>query len=265
MLDIKPAKILNRPSKVCKSPYVADILLDGQVYQAHAPALGCCGLSQKDCYVFVSPIKDGKTCKYTIQLAIFAEKEKNNYQIVGINPKLAEKIVKNTLAQNLIPNLDVDTFKPEVTIEDSRFDFVGTTKSGEKFALEVKNVPLADYVDCEEKVRKKMDFSDRESGSKISYFPDGYRKKANDPVSPRALKHINTLTKLSSSMKTYMCYVVQRTDSCSFQPSIIDQHYREAFYKAQEAGVHMVVLVVKWFKNGTYQLVNTNLEITSSS
>ena len=261
MLDIKPAKILSRPSKICKSPYVADILLEGQTYQAHAPALGCCGLSEKDGYVFVSPIKDGKTCKYTIQLAIFVEKEKNNYQIIGINPKLAEKIVKNTLAENLIPNLDVETFKPEVTIEDSRFDFVGTTKSGEKFALEVKNVPLADYVDCEAKMRKKMDFSEREGGSKISYFPDGYRKKANDPVSPRALKHINTLAKLSSSMKTYMCYVVQRTDSCSFQPSVVDQHYRKAFYEARELGVQMIVLVVQWSKDGTYKLVNTNLPI----
>ena len=58
-----------------------------------------------------------------------------------------------------------------------------------------------------------------------------------------------------------MCYVVQRTDSCSFQPSVVDQHYRKAFYDAREAGVHMVVLVVQWSKDGTYQLANTNLPI----
>ena len=36
---------------------------------------------------------------------------------------------------------------------------------------------VADYVDCLDKEKKHMDFSDREYNSKISYFPDGYRKK----------------------------------------------------------------------------------------
>ena len=31
----------------------------------------------------------------------------------------------------------------------------------------------------------------------MSYFPDGYRKNANEPVSPRALKHIEELEKIT--------------------------------------------------------------------
>ena len=60
--------------------------------------------------------------------------------------------------------------------------------------MEVKNVPLADYEDVTAKERAKMDFSGRDFNSKVAYFPDGYRKKTTDPVSPRALKHIRELT-----------------------------------------------------------------------
>ena len=36
-------KIISRPSKISKTPYVADILLnDNTISQAHCPSLGCC-------------------------------------------------------------------------------------------------------------------------------------------------------------------------------------------------------------------------------
>jgi hypothetical protein len=44
--------------------------------------------------------------------------------------------------------------------------------------------------------RKKANFEDRDFNSKVAYFPDGYRKKAKDTISPRALKHILELTYL---------------------------------------------------------------------
>jgi len=80
--------------------------------------------------------------------------------------------------------------------------------------MEFKNVPLADYEDVTAKERAKMDFSDREFNSKVAYFPDGYRQKNSDPVSPRALKHIRELTLIKRETKTrcIMCYVIQRTD-----------------------------------------------------
>jgi hypothetical protein len=34
--------------------------------------------------------------------------------------------------------------------------------------------------------------------SKIGYFPDGYRKKQSETISPRALKHIKELTALKN-------------------------------------------------------------------
>ena len=61
----------------------------------------------------------------------------------------------------------------------------------------------------------------------ISYFPDGFRKKVTDTVSPRALKHIQELTLIKRETKTrcIMCYVIQRTDANRFQPSVIDPEY----------------------------------------
>ena len=66
-------KVLKRPSKIIKSPYVADVILndnsnvdinsnidininddsttDMQNYLAHSPSLGCCGLADTDARV----------------------------------------------------------------------------------------------------------------------------------------------------------------------------------------------------------------------
>ena len=42
---------------VCKTPYVADVLLDdGTLTLAHTASLGCCGLCDKDAYVYMIKI-----------------------------------------------------------------------------------------------------------------------------------------------------------------------------------------------------------------
>ena len=49
--DLTLVKVVARPSKICKSPYLADIKVfddDNNIIEenviAHSPALGCCGL-----------------------------------------------------------------------------------------------------------------------------------------------------------------------------------------------------------------------------
>jgi len=129
--------------------------------------------------------------------------------------------------------------------------------------MEVKNVPLADYEDVTSKDRKKMSFDDRDINSKVAYFPDGYRKKSTDPVSPRALKHINELAliKRMSKVRCIMCYVIQRTDINRFQPSIIDPEYRNAFIEAVNSGVEIITMVVQWTKDGEAYFIRDNLDI----
>ncbi len=257
--ELYKSTIIKRPSATCKTPYVGDgfVVKKSQPIEqtmVHCPALGCCGLCEKDSCILVSPIPAKKgaaaekqVCNYRSELALCTERSQT--QIIGINPKLAEIIVNNCLTKNYFHSLqNLQSFKREVTYLNSRFDFAGTDENGIEFILEVKNVPLADYEDCLEKEKKKMDFSDRPYNSKISYFPDGYRKKVKDTVSPRALKHIKELQELviPNKRRAIICYVIQRTDVASFQPSKIDPIYRNAVIEAHKSGVEIIPLVCKW-------------------
>ena len=264
------AQIIKRPSKICKTPYVADIIIENKnkedktEYLAHTAALGCCGMVDKDKSVIVSDsVNKTNKCKYKILLA--KVNEKNNINVIGVDPKIAEYLVETCLKNNLLSTLVGTHFIREKTIMNSRFDFVGFDKNGILFIMEVKNVPLADYVDCYKKDRKHMNFDDKDVNSKIAYFPDGYRKNQKDTVSPRALKHITELTKIKmknkNKVRTIMCYVIQREDASSFQPSNVDPIYKEAFNKALFNGVEIITLQIGWSVDGCAKFIRDDLPI----
>lgn len=247
--------IIKRPSSSCKTPYVADILINDEPHMAHCPALGCCGLSDKGSTVIVSPIKDKKEhskCTYRVELAII--EERNRKMIIGINPKIAESIMYRMLETKVCPFLEVQDFKREKTLLNSRFDFMGTDTDGRTFVMEIKNVPLADYVDVPKKDRKKYETDNIPYENKIAYFPDGYRKNATDVVSPRALKHIQELQEIytitEGKIRSILCFVVQRTDAMVFQPSNIDSIYKEAVQKAAIQGVEVRAIQCEWNEHG---------------
>ena len=270
--DLSCATVVKRPSASIKSPYVADISIQGDNALAHSPSLGCCGLADAGASVFVQKSKKDTTkTGYTVYLSLHQE-VKNGItceSIVGIHPKTAELLVENALKGGFLSKLqNVKSYKRETTIKvvgkvDSRFDFSGIDCNGIPFLMEVKNVPLADYEDLCLKERKKMDFSDREFGSKVAYFPDGYRKKSLDPISPRAIKHIKELTliKCESKVRCIMCYVIQRTDVDRFTASVIDPEYKSAFNNAILCGVEIITMVVKWNGNGCAEFVRDDLPI----
>jgi len=268
--------IVNRPSKTIKSPYVADILLHtlNTTILGHTASLGCCGLADREAQILMAPVpktnKNNKiSCEFKVYLSVI--RERGAEIVVGIHPKLAENLAESAIKNNLLSRLqNVRGYKRETTIYvagkvDSRFDFTGIDCNGVPFIMEVKNVPLADYEDITAKDRKHKCYDDRDINSKVAYFPDGYRKKSTDTVSPRALKHIRELTliKRESITRCIMCYVIQRTDVECFQPSIIDPEYRAAVKEAVEAGVEIITLVVQWTKDGEAHFVRDNLQITA--
>ena len=273
-------QVIKRPSKYIKTPYVADILCNDEEVLGHTASLGCCGLVDVNASVLMSlcpesksrkPIKNqaNMKCTHTVYLSVL--RDKNNEIIIGIHPKLAESLTEIALTNNLLSRLqNIKRYRRETSIYiknkiDSRFDFTGVDQNGIPFIMEVKNVPLADYEDVTAKERVKMDFSDRDFNSKVAYFPDGYRKKTSDTVSPRALKHIREITfiKKETAIRCIMCYVIQRTDANRFQPSIIDPEYRDAFKEATEAGVEIITMVVSWNRNGEATFIRDDLPITS--
>lgn len=276
-----------RPSKIIKTPYVADIVPIGSSASilGHTASLGCCGLADVGASVLMAPVvstqkrktketeektketEEKRKCAYRVYLSVV--KERGNEIIVGIHPKLAEDLTETALKNNLLSRLlNVQRYKRETTIfvegkVDSRFDFSGIDCNGIPFLMEVKNVPLADYEDITAKDRKHKCYDDRAQNSKVAYFPDGYRKKSTETVSPRALKHLHELTLVKKESKTrcIMCYVIQRTDVESFQPSIIDPLYREAFKEAIAGGVEIITMVVQWKKNGESYFVRDDLPV----
>ena len=272
--------VAKRPSKHIKSPYVADVVICDTNIEviAHTAALGCCGLADMGAQVMMSITPESKNgnktqkCSHRIYLSILNDKRNTsneNKVIIGINPKIAEELVENALKQNMLALLqNVKSYRRETTIYvenqiDSRFDFTGIDENGIPFIMEVKNVPLADYEDLPLHERGKTDFTERDWNSKIAYFPDGYRKKITDTISPRALKHICELKKIKEMSKTrsIICFVIQRDDVDRFQASVVDPEYRNALKNAVDSGVEVFTLVIKWHENGVAQLVNQNLPI----
>jgi len=269
-------QVIKRPSRYIKTPYVADIrcIDTHEEILGHTASLGCCGLADVNASILMAISPESKSkpknkanmkCTHTVYLSVL-----QNNQIIGIHPKLAEHLTESALKGNCLSRLqNIKRYRRETAIYikdkiDSRFDFTGVDKDGIPFIMEVKNVPLADFEDITIKERGKMDFTGYPFDSKVAYFPDGYRKKSSDPVSPRALKHIRELTLIKRETKTrcIMCYVIQRTDVNRFQPSVIDPEYREAFKDAVNAGVEIITMVVSWKRNGEAYFVRDDLPIT---
>jgi len=279
--SLSEGTVVKRPSKFIKSPYVADILKndsDNETILGHTASLGCCGLADAGATVLMAPVPlkkkkkkdDGKLCcEYRVYLSVLLERGQE--VVIGIHPKLAENLAEAALKANLLSKLqNIKKYRREAAIYvedkvDSRFDFAGIDGNDIPFIMEVKNVPLADYEDITAKDRKGKCYDNRQVDSKVAYFPDGYRKKSADPVSPRALKHIRELTLIKRESKTrcIMCYVIQRTDINRFQPSIIDPEYRHAVKNAIDAGVEIITLVIRWTKEGKAYFVRDDLPITA--
>ena len=258
--------VVKRPSKNIKSPYVADVLCkDGNETLAHTASLGCCGLAEAGATVLIAPIisKSAK-CSYRVYCSIFREKEKDHETIVGIYPKLAEDLVEQAMNRNCLSSLqNVCAYRRETTIRvdgkvNSRFDFTGIDQNQTPFIMEVKNVPLADY-----EQRGNKCYDDRAPNSKVAYFPDGYRKKSTDTISPRAVKHLAELTliKQESVTRCILCFVIQRSDVERFQASIVDPEYAQALKNAMSVGVEVIRMVVHWSRDGQASFVRDDLPL----
>ena len=259
--------IVKRPSLHCKTPYVADVQIEDKEIMGHSPSLGCCGLADKGATVLLSKIKSKSKnikCSHRIEVGMYKENDKEVY--IGINPKLGESIAENALLCGLIHGLsNISKYAKEKTIMNSRFDFIGLDMDKRPFVLEIKNVPLADYVDVPKKERKNYTsfIQNKQFHEKIAYFPDGYRKNSTDVVSPRALKHIQELEEIAKTSETraILCFIVQRSDVSSFQPSNIDLTYRKVVQQAWLNGVEIKTIQVGWNEYGNCRFIRNDLPI----
>lgn len=241
--EISYGKIIKRPSSICKTPYVADVLLEtNESILGHTPSLGCGGLCEKESDVVLSKLKDKKTCSYRVELSYY------NNTYIGMNPKTSEHIIENALSKNLLHFLkDIKDYKREVSFLKSRFDFYGHDEKNTPFIMEIKSAPLA-------------------NSKKESYFPEGYRKKKGDVVSPRALKHIEELKYIKTHnvvpIRTILCFVISRSDTSTFHLAHDDIIYKEAVIDAHKNGVEIYALQVNWNEKGTCVFVTSQLPVS---
>jgi len=256
---LREAVVVARPSKVVRTPYVADIKFPGEetIYQAHAPSLGCSGLVDVGSHVYVhgkppSPKEKAKTTH-----TVFGTTVHGGFR-VGVNPMVANRMVKTIIESGLTEEWrtlggGVASIQAEVVAGDSRVDLCVTHKDGTRTWVEVKNVPLSHY---RNDVKGCADYraaatqappAGLTAREKIALFPDGYRKKKEDSVSPRATKHLDNLAALfRGGDRAYCVFLCQRTDAVRFEPAALDAVYTAAFKSAVAAGVEVRCYVAGW-------------------
>lgn len=249
---VKPlvkAKVLSRPSKKIKSPYLADILIDDKEYICHSAPLGCSGHIIEGSIVWVLE-KEKSKAHSSHEIYLIEE----NGTLIGCHPLVANKIAHQLLKRQLIlPN--IKSIVPENTINDCRFDFIA--KCDEKMSIiEVKSVPIADYFDGTSKEVQEYLKEFSQSVEKIAIFPycttAGKRKLSKQPLSERALKHVESLTNLSTTYKCVLLFIVQRNDVSKFCITKLDPIYKDACKKALESGVIIKAISVKWDTHHCY-------------
>jgi DNA-binding sugar fermentation-stimulating protein len=193
-------------------------------------------------FVSMSSNADSKT-KCTAQIAECTDSEGTYY--VGVHPMISQKA-----AEPIIQTYYNDyVWKSEVFVEEgTRLDFVGDSKlhSGKKMYIEVKNAMISHQ--CDTKARYE----------RCAIFPDGFRKKKTDPISPRAIKHAETLARLAKLETTDKCmllYIVPRNDcSGGLELNKTDPAYCKAVRDAIHAGVIVRVFALDFRLDGSIHL-----------
>jgi DNA-binding sugar fermentation-stimulating protein len=173
---------------------------------------------------------------YTAQISESSDSEGIYY--VGIHPMVSQAVASKLL-DKVVSGL---TWKSEVSINDhTRLDFVGTGPDGKKTYVEVKNAMIG----VPTKLRSK----------RRAVFPEGFRKSLNDTVSPRAVKHAETLAELMKMGDTAGCYlvfIIPRNDCCDgLELNKLDPIYCEAVTKAFIAGVKVRVFGLEFNLDGS--------------
>ena len=200
------ATVLRRPSATIKSPYVADVRLScGREIMCHTPGLGCSGLVEAGREIYVTMAPEGSKSKTACTAIIAACSDSTGSYTVGLQPLMSQKLARGLL-DRLVSSPCVWTSEVTVDIpgfETTRLDYVGTQVcDGKKVYVEVKNAMIA--WDCTASREKRR-----------AVFPDGFRKKTSEPVSPRAIKHAQALAALRSQEDTAACillFLLPRTD-----------------------------------------------------
>ena len=241
--------VLKRPSAIIKSPYVADVVTDdGRTGLCHTPGLGCCGLVENGRIIYGTASSDSAKTDWTAQVAECSDSEGIYY--VGIHP-----MVSQAVAHGLLDRVWAGaSWKSEVVVEEgTRLDYVGTVPCAagadtvpagagtKKVYVEVKTAMIS--VEC-----------DKPRTERRAVFPEGFRKKKTDTVSPRAVKHAELLGNLCSQhgvAGSVLVYMVPRSDcGGGLELNALDPTYCAAVRSAMCKGMIVRAFAVDYTLDG---------------
>ena len=254
--------VINRPSKINKSPYLADVYLEDEKKNemVHTPSLGMCGYISTDATVLIAKndnTNSKRKTNYNLLAVKVFEKEISapGYVWIGANPLVANKLFKIMLENNLVSNLSSYEYleiKPEFKLNDKRIDFYIYDKlSKEKIFVEVKHLPIVDFLDPPKKKIKGL--FDEKDYRRCSVFPDGSTSNKKDGcISIRAYQHLEELEKVVKlGHRGILVMIALRNDTFGFYPNYInDKKYTEKFYKVIDSGVEIQGYKMKYNTKG---------------
>jgi len=234
--SLQRVTVIKRPSATIKSPYVADVCLeDGTHALCHSPGLSCCGLVSPGRIIYVSTSSPKSKTAYTAQLS--ESKDGEGVYYVGIHP-----MVGQTIAGKLLTMISKEAkWITEVKVnEHTRLDFMGTLPDGKKIYVEVKTAMIS--------------MCEQPRATRRAVFPEGFRKSLAEPVSPRAIKHAETLGELASESTCYLVFIVPRNDcSGGLELNSKDPAYCKAVRDAMEKGVVVRAFGLNYTPNGNVE------------
>ena len=99
---VEGGKLVKRPSKSVKSPYILDIFINDMETLAHCPALGVSGLLNEESEFYCSYNGDEKRkSNYTIEL-VYLPSTKDTFTLTNTNPNFGNKIFDSIIQNNII-------------------------------------------------------------------------------------------------------------------------------------------------------------------
>ena len=281
--DCIEAKLMCRPSKRNRSPYVADIFVPSLDREAicHVPNLDMGGKCVPGATLLVKPQRDKKgnllgpdavnpkyntpKCEFVAQLLRVDESnldERYTPTWVGAHPSLGEIIAEKLIERHMsglthLPGMEkLTAMKKQVTIKDgTRADFVLEQESGKKHIVEVKTVVDTDYCSSWQlPERSKCVFtSDTLPYQRTGIFPWGNsNQKGPDGekvVSARAIKHVRELTEFveKGTYDATILFIVIRGDAEAFRANKDScPSFARYLKEAESKGVKVLAKRVKW-------------------
>lgn len=284
--DLCRARLLQRPSALNRSPYVADIelLSSGRRAICHVPSLDMGGKCVAGAELLVQALRDKKgelvgpdavspkygtpKCEFSLKLLRVDETDLGGPSLwIGAHPSIGEKIAEALLRRGLLaPQMPA---AQEILREvrnpagcDMRADFVLRPEGdGRRRVVEVKTVVDSDYAADRAPERDHCVFVSHEKPyRRAGIFPWGSaRQKGPDGetvVSARAIKHVDNLRDLATGARTEqggerldaaVLFIVVRDDCVTFRPNAeACPSFAQHLADAAAAGVDVLAARVRW-------------------